>query len=82
MKIERLSPTRVRVELSERNLRTLLNKLKREDSFRTLESYDPGESDGDELLVQVTAVRDSEHYRDREPGPVHPDDEPNDRSSG
>jgi len=48
------------VELTERNLQTLLEKLTDPDSARTL-------IDG-ENKVAVTAVPDEEHYGDRAPG--------------
>lgn len=67
------------VELTERNLITLLNKLKVDGSKRTL--VDPedliavravSDSDhgDDELLIAVRAVPDHAHYLNREPGPV------------
>lgn len=58
----------VDLELTERNLRTLLLKLEREDSARTLEIWDGA----GRVLFRVKAVPDSEHYADREPGEVHP----------
>lgn len=61
------------VELTERNLRTLLSKLGREDSARTLQIWD---TLGDWLLT-VTAVKDEAHYANRNPGPIHAIDEEN-----
>lgn len=62
---------RVVVTLSERNLRTLLSKVHRPDSARTL-LLDVGEG-----VLVVKAETDEEHYRDRVPaGPVHPLDDP------
>jgi len=54
------------VELSRRNLETLLAKLDDEDSERTLMRY----SDDLSQVVCVTAVENEAHYSDREPGPV------------
>lgn len=48
------------LELTERNLRTLLEKLTDPDSARTL--VDP------EHQIAVKAVPDEEHYADRAPG--------------
>lgn len=57
--IEGYIPT---VELTERNLLTLLDKLGDPGSERTL-------LDG-ERKIFVKAVPDSEHYKTREPGPM------------
>lgn len=55
------------IELSRRNLRTLLDKLNDPFSARMLGSpAGPGEP-----YVLVKAVEDSEHYSDRAPGEVH-----------
>lgn len=64
------------VELTERNLLTLLNELKRPGSARTLWQFD-----GDQALV-VTAVPDETHYSDRQPGQVHEVDDPSPRTEG
>lgn len=48
------------IELTERNLRALLDKLTDPNSYRSL--IDP------DCKIQVKAVADSEHYRDRAPG--------------
>lgn len=48
------------LELSERNLRTLLEKLTDPHSKRTL--IDPDD------MIAVRAVPDEEHYSDRDPG--------------
>lgn len=50
------------VELTERNLRGLLEKLEDPNSARTL--IDP------DHRIAVRAVRDEEHYADRAPGPM------------
>lgn len=50
------------LQLTERNLRTLLEKLTMPDSARTL--IDPEE------LIAVVAVPDHEHYAERAPGLV------------
>lgn len=57
----------VTVELTERNLKTLLFKLERTDSARTLMIDD---DKGNQYYVK--AVPDSEHYNERQPGEVHP----------
>ena len=59
-----------RVTLSKRNLQTLLNKLEREDSHRTLFRI----TEAGNLVV--VAEPDEKHYADRKPGAVHPADEP------
>lgn len=64
----------VTVTLSRRNLVTLLNKLDRPDSLRTLYR------DTDDGMLIVKAETDDEHYQDREPGPVL--DVPDDRCCG
>jgi hypothetical protein len=52
-----------RLELTRRNLQSLLEKLDDPKSARTL--VDP------ENKIIVTAVEDEEHYRDRAPGTVY-----------
>lgn len=64
MKIE-LQGTTARVELTRRNLTTLLAKLDDPLSARTLCK------DGDGCVVWVTAVEDDAHYSDRAPGEVY-----------
>ena len=51
------------LELTERNLRSLLEKLSDPHSVRTL--MDP------DMTILVKAVPDEEHYSDRDPGPVY-----------
>lgn len=51
------------LELTRRNLESLLEKLDDPNSERML-------LDG-ERLIYVRAVEDSEHYKTREPGPVY-----------
>lgn len=63
-------PSLVRVALSERNLRTLLSKVSRDGSARTLRMHEG------ETVLEVVAERDDVHYEDRNPGPVHPLDDP------
>jgi hypothetical protein len=68
--------------LSKRNLLVLLSKLERksrgEKTACTIEKYrnssDPFVNDFDEILV--IAVPDEEFYVNRDPGIVHPSDEP------
>lgn len=57
----------VHVRLSERNLRTLLTKLRDPESARTLVRRFP---DGSTLVLK--AELDTDHYGEREPGDVHP----------
>jgi hypothetical protein len=64
----------VTVHLSLRNLLTLVSKVRREGSARTLLKQD--EPGGPTLIV--TGEPDLEHYgsRDYPPGPMHPLDDP------
>lgn len=62
---------RVRVTLSKRNLETLLSKLGREDSARTLTRLTD-----DDVYLTVIAEPDDVHYAGRTPGAVYPLDEP------
>lgn len=68
----------MQVNLSRRNLVTLLSKLDRvaagESSACTLVKMDQGEP------VMVTAFEDDVYYANREPGPVFSKDVPNERS--
>lgn len=57
--------------LTRRNLLTLLNKLDRKDSVRTLIKCDTKHPKYPcTEAVAVTAVEDEDYYIDREPGPV------------
>ncbi len=56
------------VVLSERNLLTLLAKVRRADSAATLVKFDTA---GAHVLV-VRAEDDETHYGARTPGPMHP----------
>lgn len=58
------------VTLSKRNLQTLLSKVDREGSHATLCR------ETDDGYLTVHAQSDEVHYRDREPGAVHPLDDP------
>jgi len=53
------------ITLSRRNLLTLLSKLERPESLRTIVRG----------TVVVTAEEDEEHYGERVPGPMHPHEE-------
>lgn len=53
---------RIRVVLSKRNLLVLLTKLDWDESARTIINGD----------VAVSAEPDEEHYKDHEPGEMHP----------
>lgn len=68
------------VYLTRRNLLTLLSKLDRakagQQTERTIIKQDTAHktypcSD----IIAVTAVEDADYYGDRNPGPMHPDDE-------
>lgn len=61
MKLEEHGPLRI-VTLSRRNLESLLHKLDWEGSERTIVNGP----------LVVKAEDNDEHYRDREPGPMHP----------
>ncbi len=52
----------IEIVLSKRNLLTLLSKLEWPDSAKTI-------TDGD---IYVRAESDEIHYKDRDPGPMHP----------
>lgn len=58
-----------RLELSRRNLETLLAKLDDPASVRTLTKQEDA-VDGDEV-IQVSAVEDDAHYSSRAPGEVY-----------
>lgn len=61
----------IKITLSERNLRSLLNKLKRDDSAHTIQKYGPRGT-----LFSIVAEKDEPHYGARVPGVVHPIDDP------
>lgn len=69
MKVTRVNGA-LQVTLSKRNLQTLLNKLDRAESKRTIYKFT------NEGLVFVTAEDDATHYSDRTPGAMHPEDAP------
>jgi len=60
---------RIRLELSRRNLETLLAKLDDPLSLKRLEKWE--ESGNDPSWIEVVAVENEEHYSDREPGLVY-----------
>lgn len=73
MRIERHGPQRIvsqqfRVVLSERNLRSLLSKLRLPDSACTISKT----TDDGAVTIFVSAEPDAQHYADRTPGPMHP----------
>lgn len=79
MRVDHVSLDRVEIALSERNLLALLSKARREGSERTLEFDEPIIDEGalpggpEQLFkLKIVSEPDSEHYADREPGPVHP----------
>jgi hypothetical protein len=78
VRVDHLDFERVEVALSERNLITLLNKVRREGSLRTLEIDLPVDDCGETavLRLKVVAETDEEHYagRDAPPGEVWPGD--------
>jgi hypothetical protein len=64
-----LSAGLVRVILSKRNLLTLLTKLDRPGSWRTIFKAKAGL---EIAALAVSAETDAEHYLDRVPGVMHP----------
>lgn len=64
----------VKIALSKRNLLALLHKVDSEESARTLIKDDVFEG-GSRVRLVVVAEPDDVHYRDREPGRMHPDSE-------
>jgi hypothetical protein len=65
------------VYLTRRNLLTLLNKLDRPDSSRTIIKCDTDHPKYPcTRMTAVIAVEDADYYTDRQAGPVHPMDEP------
>lgn len=66
MKVTFVGERRLVVELTRRNLETLLMKLDDPLSARTLQM-----SSADGLHFDVVAVENEEHYKDRPPGPVY-----------
>ena len=64
------------VQLSRRNLLTLLSKLERRERGEvTAATLVKGDG------TVVIAVSDEEYYSKREPGPVHPSDDPENKMS-
>ena len=70
MKVNYYGEQLVEVELSRRNIENLLAALDRGD-HALLTRYDKSA----DALLKVRVVEDSQHYREREPGPM-PLDEP------
>lgn len=72
----------VQVYLTRRNLLTLLSKLDRvkngEESQRTIGKHDTKHKKYPQThrAIYITAVEDADYYSDRDPGPVHPMDNP------
>ncbi len=66
--------------LTRRNLETLLSKLDRyakgDSTFCTIVKPIQEDTDGIVGNIMVTAMENEEYYIDREPGPVHPLDDP------
>ena len=81
MKLVRHNDTTLTLELSRRNLETLLDKLDDPLSARTLtKNSEDGEDyvrvvaiegDDEETVMFVKGVEDSEHYKTRPPGEVY-----------
>lgn len=71
-----------KVYLSRRNLLSLLSKLDRkalgEQTTCTIIKYDTANDKYPQTMpkIAVTAVEDTQYYADREPGEVHPADDP------
>jgi hypothetical protein len=65
------------VYLSRRNLVTLLNKLDRPESKRSIIKFDTVHREYPcTVATMITAVEDANYYTDRDPGVVHPKDLP------
>ena len=65
------------VYLSERNLKALLSKLKRPDSAKAILKMDTVHPTYPcTRPTMVIAVANDDYYTDREPGAMHPKDEP------
>jgi hypothetical protein len=66
-----------RVYLTRRNLLTLLNKLDRPESRKTIIKYDDAHAEYPcTTPTIVTAVEDSDYYTDRPPGDIFHKDQP------
>ena len=70
MRVSKLEEYVVVVELTRRNLETLLAKLDDPESQRTI-FKDSEPDEGEPFLVYVRGVEDAEHYSDRAPGIVY-----------
>ncbi len=76
------SSSPVQVYLSRRNLQVLLSKLDRaaagDSSACTIIKYDMAHPVYPQThpMIMVTALEDAEYYTDRDPGEMHPKDEP------
>lgn len=66
----------VGVELTRRNLETLLLKLEREDSQRTIVKLFVNPHRTRAIQFAVTAVENEAHYADRPAGRMHEAEEP------
>ena len=74
MRLDLVSPTKIAITLSQRNLLTLLAKL---DGYPPDSACTITSSGVDGPTLEVHAEVDEEHYGDRPeaPGPMHPDTE-------
>lgn len=72
-----IQPGQIVVELTERNLRTLLAKLDNNpaNSLCTIAKTFYAEGETRPTFLYVTAVPNEAHYADREPGQMHQDTE-------
>lgn len=66
----------VGIELTRRNLETLLLKLERADSERTITKLFVNDHRTRAIQFAVTAVENEAHYADRPAGEMHPAEEP------
>lgn len=72
-----------RIYLSRRNLLTLLNKLDRqakgEDTQCTILKFDNVHPKYPQTMesIAIMAIEDKDYYTTRDPGEVHPKDDPN-----
>lgn len=72
MRIDFINEYVVKVTLSKRNLESLLSKVDRPESTKMLHRI----HGLDRVHLYVAVEDDATHYADREPGPVHPLDDP------
>jgi hypothetical protein len=81
-----LRPKMIQLYLTRRNLLTLLSKLDRNKILRTASACTILKRDTQHPKyplkepIAITALENADYYTDREPGKVHPEDEPKEPS--